>query len=466
MGRSIGRPQAGPHGHALVAGGGVGGLLAAAALAPLFRRVTLVERDAPPFAADPRRGVPQGRHAHALLPRGLAAVERLLPGFAAAAVAHGASAANAATDVTWGIGGRRLARAEDDLPVVVSSRPFLERELRRAVTAIDHVAVLPDARVTDFVLAGSAVVAAEVERRGTAPERLDADLVVDATGRTSRLPAWLRDHGFAAPAEEALEVDVGYATARFRADPARLGDRRAILVATAPGCPRSGVVHAIEDGQIEVSLAGYRGGHPPADRDGFRAHAVALALPDIHRLIHDAEPLADIALFRVPRTVRRRYDRLYRLPAGLVATGDAMCAFNPVFAQGMSVAALDALALRETLAVVGDPRRPDFPARYYRRAGRTLGGAWRMARGSDLLVPYLAPLASAPERLMSRWIGRVVAAGERDGEVARCFIRVASLVDPPTALLAPRLAARELGTSRASGAAATGEGAPADLLQR
>lgn len=450
-----------PSGRAVVAGAGVAGLLTAAVLAERFARVVVVERDAPVDGVRPRRGVPQGRQAHALLPRGLAALERLFPGFAAAAVAHGAVAADAATQVSWGLGGSRLAAAPDSLPVIVSTRPFLENEIRARVAAIANVEVLGDTRVVEFLLDGGAVRGVAIEHGGAgAARRLDADLVVDATGRGSRLPAWLREHGFDTPAEEVMEVDVGYATARYRADPARLGPWRALLVGATPACPRSGVVHVVEGGLIEVSLTGYRGQRPSAAPADFVAHAASLALPDIHRLIHDARPCSDIALFRVARTVRRHYQKLKRSPPGIMAVGDAICAFNPVFAQGMTVAAMQALELRDLLrqAAVG-PTGADLVGRFYRRAARALDPAWRVARGNDLLIPHLSHHATLPDRLMSRWIGRLLGAGARDPEVAKRFIRVASLVDPPTALLAPGAVLRVLLGARHGAAIEVRQGA-------
>jgi 2-polyprenyl-6-methoxyphenol hydroxylase-like FAD-dependent oxidoreductase len=433
-------------GHAVIAGAGVAGLLAAAVLAEFFERVTIVERDAVSAGAEPRRGVPQGRHAHALLPRGLAALERLFPGFAEAAAGQGAVAANAATDVSWGLGGCRLVAAPDTLPVIVSTRPFLENEIRRRVAAIANVAFLAGTRVCDFVLDGQAVTGLMVERGAAGPaERLDADLVVDATGRASRLPAWLRRHGFTPAAEEVMDVDVGYATARYNADPGRLGGRRALLVGATPSCPRSGVVHVVESGLMEVSLTGYRGEHPRATLPEFVAHAGSLALPDIHQLIHDAEPCSDIALFHVAQTVRRQYHKIDRLPQGIVAIGDAMCAFNPVFAQGMTVAALEALTLRDALRQAeAGAGHADFIRQFYRQAARELDPAWQMARGSDLMIPHLAHYASSIDRLMSFWIRNVLAVGTREPLVARQFIRVASLVDSPPTLFAPGVVLRVL----------------------
>jgi hypothetical protein len=223
------------------------------------------------------------------------------------------------------------------------------------------------------------------------------------------------------------------------------------------------VAHVVEGGVMEVSLTGYRGEHPPATLPGFVAHAAALARPDIHRLIQDATPCSDLAQFRIARTVRRDYHKLRRWPAGLLAIGDSICAFNPVFAQGMTVAALGALALRDEIARTR-PGPPDaaFSRRFFRCIARELEPAWQMARSSDLMAPHLAHRASLPDRLMARWIGRVLAAGAGDAHVAGRFKRVASLVDSPASLLAPGLVLRVLSSGAATGErAAQGRPRPA-----
>jgi 2-polyprenyl-6-methoxyphenol hydroxylase-like FAD-dependent oxidoreductase len=441
--------QPAPYGHAVVIGSGIAGLLAARSLSESFARVVIVERDAGPWR-EARKGVPQGRHAHALLVRGLSALEKMFPGFAAEAVAHGAVAANAACDASWGIGGGRLLPARDRLPVIVSTRPFLEGEIRARVMALPNCSLMAGHVVEDFVCAAGARRVAGVTLRAVDDDTvstLPADLVVDASGRASRLPAWLDRHGYQPPPEQALEVGVGYTTAQFVADEERLGGRRAVIVGATPACPRSGVVHVVEGGRIEVSLAGYRDNHPPATYAGFVEFAKSLALPDIHELIAGAKPCSDLAVHRVARTWRRRYEVLRDFPAGVIALGDAVCAFNPIFAQGMSIAALQAEALAAALACEPRDRRAvlvsaSLAAVYFRAIARLIEPAWAMARSNDLLAPHLAHMNSFAGRLLSWWVGRVLETGTRDAEIARRFVRIASLADPPAALLAPGVVRR------------------------
>jgi 2-polyprenyl-6-methoxyphenol hydroxylase-like FAD-dependent oxidoreductase len=443
--------------HAVVLGGGIAGLLAARVLADHARQVTIVERDGaqPPAAsaAGPRKGVPQGRHAHALLVRGLGAIEGLLPGFTAEAVRKGAIPANAARDASWGLAGQRLAPADDDLPVIAATRPFIEAEIRARVTALANVHFIEGAELDDLILDGSRVAGVAISSHGSSTAAtLAADLVIDARGRASSLPAWLRAHGYPAPQEDEVEIGVGYTTIQFRdADEAirraGLGDRVAIIVGATPDHPFGGVLHRVEGNRIEVSLAGYAGHHPPDDLEGFVAFAARLALPDLHRAVAGASPCSKPAVFRVPRSVRRHYEKLKRFPAGILPLGDAICAFNPIFAQGMSVAAMQAVALGRALAESSAPKAAGLPplaARFLTDAARIIDPAWAMAKSNDLLAPHLRAHQTFGGRLLATWIARVIRAGATDAEIARRFIRVASLVDPPQTLLSPGVIRRVL----------------------
>lgn len=441
---------------AIVLGSGIAGLLAARVLSEHFGQVTIIERDAAPEVDGrpwPRKGVPQGRHAHALLVRGLGTLEELFPGFAAEAIRNGAIPANAARDASWGLAGARLTQADDDLPVIIATRPFIEAGIRARVLRLTNVSLRYGSEAADFLCDGPRVVGVSLAARDGGPaETLPADLVIDARGRGSSLPSWLQREGYPTPPEDMLEIGVGYTTIQFRDDgaPVRragLGDRAALIVGAMPDCPRGGVLHRVEGGRIEVSLAGYQGNHPPSTLEGFVEFAGRLALPDLRRVVASATPCSEPAVFRVPRTARRHYEKLKRFPAGILPLGDAICAFNPIFAQGMSVAALEALALRQILASLqwrGGAPPSSFAGSFFAAAARIIDPAWAMAKSNDLLAPHLRAQQSFGGRLLSAWIARVIRAGAGDAELARRFIRVASLVDPPQTLLSPDVIRRVL----------------------
>ncbi|HZB51372.1 MAG TPA: 2-polyprenyl-6-methoxyphenol hydroxylase-like oxidoreductase, partial [Mycobacteriales bacterium] len=337
----------------------------------------------------------------------------------------------------------------------IPSRPYLEGRLRARVRALPGVTVADRCEAVGLAAtpARDRVTGVRLVRAGTA-EVLDADLVVDATGRGGRAAAWLAELGCARPPEERLPVDVGYATRHLRLRPGDLAGQKFVAFGAAPDRPAGFVLFAQEGGQWVLTIFGYGAHHPPADADGGLAFLARVAPPDVLAAVRAAEPLDGVVTHRFPTDVRRRWDRVRQLPAGLAAIGDAVCSSNPSYALGMSAAALQALALRDSLARGDrDPAR-----RFLRAAARPADRAWQLATGADLALPHVEAPRPLPARLVGAYVERVLAAGGRDPVVAERFLRVAALQDPLPRLLRPGTAARVLLGARGSAAAA---GAPA-----
>jgi 2-polyprenyl-6-methoxyphenol hydroxylase-like FAD-dependent oxidoreductase len=428
---------------AVVIGGSMGGLAAARVLSEAYERVTVLDRDRLPSEAVARRGVPQGRHAHAAIPGGRAALEELFPGLTEEAEALGAPVGDAQARVRWYQRGARLTPVTGDLRGLHLSRPLLEDRVRARVRAMPNVEVVEGADVLGAVTAPDGAVAGVRlirGRDGSAEERIAADLVVDSSGRGSRTPRWLEAMGRPAPAEESVRVDVTYVTRTFRARRAAVGGDLAIVVGATPATPRLGVLIEVEDGRWTVSLAGYLGERAPLDLEGFIAYAARLSNPDIADALRGAEPLDDGATHRFPASVRRRYERLRDLPAGLLVVGDALCSFNPIYAQGMTVAARQALALRRCLAAGPDR----LARRFFRAAAREIDAAWRVVTSSDLAIPAVEGARPLPVRVMNAYMGRLLEMAASDGRLSDAFLRVAYMVDPPERVLRPGVALRVL----------------------
>ncbi len=435
-------------GHALVVGGSVAGLVAAAALSPHFARVTLVERDRYPDTPEPRKGTPQARHVHVLLKHGEHAIESFFPGLFAQLVADGGQRVDNARDARWHYFGAWKARFDSGIEMVSQSRPLLEWRLRWQLGQRTNVEVV-EGDVSGLAAdATGRICGVRLRRRGIGEspvETVAAGLVVDASGRGSRLPRWLGEHGLASPPESEVRVDVGYATRFYRrTEVAR--DWTALLCHPRPPDTRCGVLLPVEDGRWMLTLVGWYGDHPPGDDAGFLAFTASLATPALHEAVRDAEPLSPIALHRFPSNLRRHYERVPDLPDGVIALGDAACSFNPVYAQGMATGALGAreldACLREQRARRGAGNLAGFSRRFQRALARVTDQPWLLAITEDLRSPKAEGARPAWMPLACWYTERVHELTWSDPFTAKRFLEVMHLLRPPRALLHPAILAR------------------------
>ncbi|MFE3442623.1 FAD-dependent oxidoreductase [Nocardia sp. NPDC059180] len=428
------------HDRAVVLGASMAGLLAARVLSETFREVIVIERDELPTGSAHRRGVPQGRHIHGLMGRGQQILDELFPGFGADLVARGAPALDQSGDARLYLGGHRLQQASGGSTVISASRPLIESYVRERIRQLSGVELVDRHDAVGFTTAHGRVTGVEVIGRadGSAAETIAADLVVDATGRGSRTPRWLAALGYPLPAVDRISADIAYTTVVLRLRHDALGHDRAIIAPPAPGQTRGGGLAEIENGCHILTLMGILGDRPPATVNDILDYAKSLPVPDIYESVYDAEPMTDPVRIRFPSSERHRYEQLARYPDRLIVLGDALCSFNPIYGQGMSVAAMEALALREALA---GGRIPS--ARQVMRALATaVDVPWQLAAGGDLAFDGVAGKRTTTVRLANAYIRRLHAAAVEDGRLTVAFMRVAGLVDPPTALFRPAIAAR------------------------
>ncbi|NUP00272.1 MAG: NAD(P)-binding protein [Nonomuraea sp.] len=416
--------------HAVVIGASMSGLLAAAALHRRHAQVTVLDRDTLPSVDAHRRGVAQSRHAHGLLARGREVMDELLPGLSAELVGQGAISGDMQRRGRYIHGGHAMARGDSGLSGLLVSRPLLEGQVRRRVNALPGVRVVSGTAVTGLLAEAGRVTGVRLGDGRPMP----ADLVVDAGGRGSRTPYWLGELGFQQPEEERLAIDLRYGTREFRRAPRDLGGDLVMIISPTAGAPRAGVALALEDDRWIVTMGGYGEG-PELDLAGFTAYARTLPAPDLHRLLQDAEPVGEPRSYRSPASVRRRYERLTRFPEGLLVTGDAVCAFNPLYGQGMTVAALEA---RELLAL--DLR----PLPFFRRVAKLVDTPWEITVGGDLKLPGVPGEATPKIRMVNAYLERFHAAAAHDPELALRFLRVTNLIDVPSSLMSPAALLRVL----------------------
>ncbi|HST50064.1 FAD-dependent monooxygenase [Jatrophihabitans sp.] len=451
-------------GSAVVIGASVGGLLAARVLSDRFARVVLIDRDVLPDRPAARRAVPQGRQLHVLLSRGKEALDELFPGLSAELNARGAPLVDLHGDVHWYNDGYRMRRAPSPLIAVGMSRPLLEDALRARVAALPGVEIRSPVEVLGLITTadGSRVTGVRLLPAGGVEESLAADLVVDSGGRGSRTPIWLESLGYPRPAEEQVRVGVTYVTRSYLREPHHLEGLSGALTNAVPGQPRAGIVAAQEDGRYAVALSGMLGEEPPTDDEGMAAFADSLAAPQVGEVVRTAVPSGPPATMRFPVSTRRRYERLRRFPAGYLVFADALCSFNPIYGQGMTVAALEALLLRRLLAVRPSGAGTDTLARrFFAGAAKVIDGPWSIAVGTDLRFAEVSGRRSPKVRFVNAYVHRLHQAATADPVLGAAFLRVLNLVDPPTRLLAPGIVLRVLRGSLGRRTARVPAGEPA-----
>ena len=431
------------HEHAVVLGASMAGLLAARALADAYDRVTIVDRDDLEVDTERRRGTPHARHIHALLACGQQTLEELFPGLTAELEGRGAPVGDLLADARVVFGGHRFARTTAAVPLVSVSRSLLENRVRARVRALAPVRFAPPSDVVGLQSSPDRrrITGVRLLRHadGSAEETLDADLVVDATGRGSRTPKWLEALGYERPEEEELRIDVGYATRRYRLRAGALDDDVACVHGHTPSQPRGAALAKLEDDVHMLTLFGLLGDHPPRDVEGFMAFARSLAFPDLLDALADGEPIDDPVTYRFTADLRRRYERMHSFPDGFLVVGDALCSFNPIYGQGMTAAALQALALQRSL-----PIDPAGTRRIVTALARAVDVPWQLATAADLAVPEVEGPRPLKLRVLNAYMARLQAAAARDAELARAFLRVTGLVDRPESLLRPSIAGRVL----------------------
>ncbi len=420
---------------AVVCGAGMGGLLAARVLADFYDTVTVVERDTLPDAADHRRGVPQGRHFHALWSRGAQELEELFPGIHCELVAAGATVCDDGdlSQVSIRVSGHELNRCgkfKDPGSVVIHllSRPLLESQVRRRVNAIENVEILDGHDFVEPITANPhRVTGAHIVNRDSGAERmLDADLVVDAMGRSARTPAFLDSLGYGRPAAERSTASANYASLRMRI-PAGILREKMTFVVPEPKRPTGGAFSVYEHDTWILTVARLAQNEPPDDMAGMIRMATQFAPPPVLRALKRGEPLGEISVFRYPGATWRRYDQMSRFPAGLLVFGDAICSTNPIYGQGMTVAALEANALRGCLAEANG----DLSQRFFAAAAEVIGPLWASNQFNDLYLANADPAHSASKEILD-FREAVLSAAENSSALTEKLYRSMNLVDPPT----------------------------------
>jgi 2-polyprenyl-6-methoxyphenol hydroxylase-like FAD-dependent oxidoreductase len=421
------------------------GLLAARVLSEFYEDVTVVERDRLPDTPTQRRGIPQGRHLHNFLSRGCQLLDEFFPGILDELVDAGANVIDDGdlSRIYMRIGAYGANRSEkfaDPAALVfyLASRPLVEFHVRRRVAAlhnvkfVDHHDITEPTVITRDRITGVLLVDRDTGERTT----LNADLVVDAMGRGARTPAFLQNLGYERPAEQRSPANWAYSSHLLRIPAGAIAEQMA-LIEPGKGSPRVALLAYENDTWILTVGQAAINGEPPTNLADMLALAEQCVPPSMLAGLRSAQPLEDVAIFRNTVGIWRRYDRMPAFPAGLLVIGDALCSLNPIYGQGMTMAALEALALQDYLR---DGR--EEPHRFFRAAAKHIGPVWAMNQANDRVPSSVGGRRSVRNRLMTSIMNNALKAAENDIVLTERFSRVNNLIDPPTRLQDPALIAR------------------------
>ncbi len=432
--------------HAIVIGSSVAGALAAHVLSEHYERVTIIERDHLPQEAVHRAGVPQGNQSHALLVRGRMIIESMLPGISDELKAAGALEIDHGTEVMALFKTGWAPRIKSGVMALCLSRPLLETAIRRRVLANPRISIRENCEVTGLLTRDDNKVVTGVylrPRDGSQPTSLPADLVVDASGRSTRVPEWLEALGYGRPEEEAINAFPGYATRWYEIPENFQSDWTSMLLQPqAPNFKRGGILIPIEGNRWTVTLWGMSEEYPPTDEDAYLEYARSLKTPALYQAIKDAKPISPIYGYRRLENRMNHYERMKAWPEGLMAMGDSYAAFNPTYAQGMTVAAMSA----ETLAKVlqkANGQTSGIGQRFQKELGKTVAGPWQFTISEDLRWPATqGAKMNGMVRFMHWYVDQVLAMVPEDPEVYATFINLMHVLKGPEALFQPRMIAK------------------------
>jgi 2-polyprenyl-6-methoxyphenol hydroxylase-like FAD-dependent oxidoreductase len=434
-----------PYQQAIVIGGSVAGLLAARVLANHFEHVIILERDHLPDDPEIRSGVPQAHHLHVLLARGHAIFESLFPGMDAELDAKGAPLIEWGYDTT-GLGrGGWMPKFHSGIKTRSVSRALLEWHIRQRLLRDYPVEFVAETQVKNLVASDdrTRIIGVDVQMRGGAREekRLLADLVVDASGRTSHTPEWLKELGYDEPEDTHVNSFLGYST-RWYKKPSTSGasaPKGVIISNEPPHGLRAGGLWEVEGDRIVVTLVGVNRDFPPTYEAGFMDFARSLGGDTVYETIKDAEPISEIYGYQRTANRLRHFERLTHWPEQFIVIGDAACAFNPVYGQGMTTGALGALELDACLRDHAQ-NLSGLGAQFQKRLAKVAAIPWVMATGEDLRYPATeGKRPGAFTRIVQKYIDHVQLLVPHDTDVARTFFQVTNLLVPPTALFQPAI---------------------------
>ncbi len=435
--------------NAIVIGGSMAGLCAARVLSEFYDEVTVLDRDAYPAGAHERPGVPQSRHVHALLMRGRIELDRLFPGFESTMLEHGAIEINFARDFAALRPDGWSERRSNKLTTLFASRVLIEETVRGLLRKIPNVKLIERVEAVGFETARDPALRVTgvkaSPRDGASAFIASGDLIVDASGRTTKCPSWIQALGLPMPEETVVDSHTGYASRWYNVFPERRPKDwwwKGVWIDPVDGeFPMAGVLFPVEGNRMIVTMAGVGGHYPPSDEQEFTAALAKLRSPIIANEVAIAEPLSKVYSYRQMANRWRHYDKWGARLDGFIALGDSSCAFNPVYGQGMTSGALSALLLRDCITKNG-VGNPQLAREFFKAQARFQSEPWGLATGADFRIAGTEGRRPFISRLVEPIMGRMFEVQTDDPEIGERLGEVINMMRPPSALFEMSLLAR------------------------
>ena len=443
-------PQSRKNDYAIVIGGSLAGLLTARVLADHFSHVTVIERDRFASHPCPRPGVPQSRHIHALLPRGLQIVDRLFPGIRQELETVGAIPLDIGNDVSWLTPEGWGIKFRSGIEAVSFTRDLLDYTVRARIKQLPNINLVEAREVTGLLRAQSGgVFGVRTRQRGTvlqsdSDQDFLGDLVVIAAGRQHAIAKWFLEVGMEQPAVTTINAHIGYASRLYRAPRNGKYPWKALIhQAAPPATHRSGLIFPVEGDRWLITLIGADHDYPPTTESGFLEFARHLRSPQLYEAIRDAEPLTPIVSYRATENRQHHFDRIANWPESLIVAGDAACAFNPVYGQGMTTAALEAEMLDRLLKQHGNSAK--LGEIFQRKLAQITRGPWTLATSADLRFRSVeGATVNWQTRVMHWYVDQVLRLGTASMWARRRFLEVQGMLKDAPAILRPDMLVRVL----------------------
>ncbi|ULT59625.1 FAD-dependent monooxygenase [Neobacillus drentensis] len=429
---------------AVIIGGGISGKLTARVLSDFFQKVIILERDSKPNGPFPRKGAPQGEHIHALLFSGANGLEELFPGITEKFNASGAVKINSTQDIAWFHHGVWKLRYEGDYTTILQTRPHLEWHIEQYIKSIPNVTIQYSQNVQNFLYTEeeNRITGVQISNGDDSIKTINAYLIVDASGVNSLSSRWLNKREVHIP-EDTVKIDLSYFTKTIQLPDNGNRDWSIKLVYPNPPFEKiGGGISKVEGNRYLVTFMGYHNEINEKEvlknDDSFVEIAKKLPKMDIYHELRDATVLSSTSTFRVPKITWRRFDKVNKFPSGLLTIGDTICRIDPFFGQGMSIAVLEALALKKLLAKEQLTNQKMIET-FHQQAMKIISPIWNMVLTEDFRYPDTIGRRPAGLSIQQWYAKKIFHLSSENKTIYNSFIKVMHLLRPTATLMHPRI---------------------------